>query len=389
MKIVIKATHIAEGGGLTHINKMIEWFGKLAPKVEFLLVGKSGQEEMFIPPPKNFTYKFHRFPSLNIATRLIWDRFIFHRILKKTGSDLLFEPGNTGTMNASCPKVSLVHNIAPFDEHYCNSESLYQKFRNRALQNETVRSIKSSAGVIMLSEYCDKFFDKYIERSRTKTAVIYHGKPEYNSSETDECALDGLGIRGEFLLSVSHIWRYKKLKELVQAYFLALELNPHLPTLIHAGTVYDEKYYRDIIAIVKESKFADKVLFLGQVDPVRLQALYRNCQMFIFPSVLETCSIILIEALANGCAMACSNKSVVPEICGDAAEYFDPEDVSDIARVIIKLSEDKDYNTILRGKARRRGADFSWEKTASESLRFFEEIVKDNREKTTEWSNQL
>ena len=239
----------------------------------------------------------------------------------------------------------------------------------------------------MLSEYCDKFFDKYIERTRTKTAVIYHGKPEYNGSESDDAALNGLGIRGEYLLSVSHIWRYKKVKELVQAYFLALEINPKLPALIYAGTVYDEKYYQEIVEVVKKSKFADKVLFLGQVDPVRLQALYRNSQMFIFPSVLETCSIILIEALANGCAMACSNKSVVPEICAEAALYFDPDDVSDIARVIIKLSEDKDYNTMLRGKARKRGADFSWEKTAAESLKFFEEIVKDNIDKTTERSH--
>lgn len=389
MKIVIKATHIAEGGGLVHINKMIEWFGKLAPQIQFLLVGKSGQEQMFIPPPNNFTYKFHRFPSLNIATRIIWDRFIFHRILEKSHSDLLFEPGNTGTMNSPCPKVSLIHNIAPFDEHFYNSESLYQKLRNRALQDETVRSIKSSAGVIMLSEYCNQFFAKYVESKYTKTAVIYHGKPEYNVSETDEAALNGLGIRGEYLLTVSHIWRYKNLKELVQAYFIALEINPKLPVLIHAGTVYDEKYYREIIAIVEQSKFADKVIFLGKVDPERLQALYRNCQMFLFPSVLETCSIILIEALANGCAMACSNKSVVPEICGDAAVYFDPDDVSDIARVIIKLSEDKNYNSMLRANAKKRGAEFSWEKTALESLNFFEEIVKDNCEKTTEWSNQL
>ena len=85
--------------------------------------------------------------------------------------------------------------------------------------------------------------------------------------------------------------------------------------------------------------------------------------------------------------MACSNKSVVPEICGDAAVYFDPDDISDIARVISKLSEDKVYNTMLREKARKRGADFSWEKTASESLEFFEEIVKDNIDKTIEWSH--
>ena len=383
MKIVIKATHIAEGGGLTHLDKMIEWFGKLAPQMQFLLVGKSGQEQMFIPPPKNFTYEFHRFPSLNIATRLFWERFIFQRILEKSGSDLLFEPGNTGTMNAPCPKVSLIHNIAPFDENNFNSESLYQKLRNRALRRETVKSIKSSAGVIMLSQYCKEFFLDYVNPDRTKTAVIYHGRPESMDNVNDSALLAKLGVPAEYLLSVSHVYRYKKLKELVMAYVLSVEQNRNVPNLIIAGTVYDEQYMRDILAVLRQSGHADKVMFLGLVENGPLQALYRNCKAFLFTSVLETCSVILIEALANGCAIACSNRSVVPEICGDAAIYFDPYRPEDIAQQILRLCKDKALNSSLREKAKSRAKNFSWEKAAVETLSFLEEVLNDSKQSST------
>lgn len=383
MKIVIKATHIAEGGGLTHLDKMIEWFGKLAPQIQFLLVGKSGQEQMFIPPPKNFTYEFHRFPSLNIATRLFWERFIFHRILKKRGSDLLFEPGNTGTINSPCPKVALIHNIAPFDEDNFNSESLYQKLRNRVLRRETVKSLKSSAGVIMLSEYCQEFFLDYINSARTKTAVIYHGRPESTDNLNDAAILKKLGVPAEYLLSVSHVYRYKKLKELVMAYVQAVEQNSNLPNLIIAGTVYDEQYMHDILAVLRQSGHADKVIFLGRVENEPLQVLYRNCTAFLFSSVLETCSVILIEALANGCAMACSNKSVVPEICGDAAIYFDPYRPEDIAQKILRLCEDKALNASLREKAKSRAKNFSWEKAAAQTLSFLKEVLNDSEQSRT------
>lgn len=384
MKIVIKVTHIAEGGGLTHINKMIEWFGKLAPQIEFLLVGKSGQEGMFIPPPNNFTYKFHRFPSLNIVTRLLWDRFIFHKILKKSGSDLLFEPGNTGTMNSPCPKVSLIHNIAPFDEENFANESFYQKLRNRVLRVETIKSIKSTDGVILLSEYCEEFFSEYINRDTTKTAVIYHGKPEFVDNSNNNTLLEKLGISGEYILTVSHVYRYKKLKELIQAYLVSFEQNRDLPKLYIAGTIYDKKYFRDIQEVVNQTRHPKMVIFLGQVDPEPLQALYQNCKVFLFSSVLETCSVILIEALANGCAMACSNRSVVPEICGDAAIYFDPHCLEDIAQKILRLCEDESLNASLREKAKSRAKNFSWEKAAAETLSFLEEVLNDNIQKRHE-----
>ncbi len=383
LKIIIKATHIVEGGGLTHLNKMIEWFGKLAPQVRFVLMGKTGQESMFISAPSNFDYKFFRLPSLNLAVRLFWERFMFRRILKKSDCDLLFEPGNTGTVNSHCPKVSLIHNIAPFDEDNFKNESIYQRLRNRALRSETEKNIESSAGFIMLSNNTKELLGRYLDSSKARAAVIYHGCIENKQCDNDESVLADLGISGEYILSVSHIYRYKKLKELVEGYLSALGRNPKLPQLIHAGTAYDAKYMNSIIEVLRQSPHAARVKFLGNVYSRRLQALYRNCQVFVFSSVLENCPVTLIEALATGCAIACSNKSVMPEICGEAAIYFDSNDVKDIADKILCLYEDKGLNAALREKAKERARKFNWEKSAAETLQLFGEVLKMN-DKTTQ-----
>ena len=375
MKVVIKATHITDGGGLTHLNKMIEWFGKLAPQVKFVLIGKYGQERMFVKAPSNFEYQFHRLPSLNLASRLLWERFILRIILENNAPDLLFEPGNTGTPNAPCPRVSLIHNIAPFDTEYIKGESIYQKLRQRTLRRESLKNMKSADGIIMLSNYCQEYFSDYIDHAKTKTAVIYHGGPVHNDHANDKSVLAELGVPEDYVLSVSHIWRYKKLEELVRGYLLALNENPLLPAFVQAGTVYDQNYMDGILELVRNSPHAGKVQFLGNVDSSRLQKLYHNCRAFVFSSTLETCSVILIEALDHGCAMACSNRSVVPEVCGDAAIYFDPYRPEDIAQKILKLCENTALNDSLKEKARTRAKNYSWEKSATETLKFFEQVL--------------
>lgn len=383
MRIVIKATHIVDGGGLAHLNKMIEWFGKLAPNNNFLLIGKSGQENMFVSPPPNFVYKFYRLPSLNLAARLIWEKTTLHRIVRKIEPDLLFEPGNTGTNKSPCPKVSLIHNVAPFDSDNFADESVYQKFRNLALRKETIKSVKSSDGVILISEYCKNIISDFIDKDLTESAVIYHGKPENSDFAKRHSFTEEPVHPEEFILTVSHIYRYKKLYELVQGYLVAREKNQSLPKLFIAGSIYDKDYFQSIMKIINSSKHPDSVQFLGKVELEPLQELYRNCQLFLFSSVLENCPVTLIEAMANGCAIACSKVGVMPEMCADSALYFDPNNIEDIASKIIELHENKILSTELRAKAKNRADKYTWKQTATETLKFFEHVVTMKRKSST------
>jgi len=113
------------------------------------------------------------------------------------------------------------------------------------------------------------------------------------------------------------------------------------------------------------------------------RAIYASCRAFLFPSVLEACPNILIEALSAGCAVACSNRGVMPEIAGAAALYFDPEDIDDFSRKIVLLIEDDSLNRKLGANALKRAGHFSWEKTARETLDFFRDILGSPRRTTT------
>lgn len=376
MRIAIKATHIAPGGGLTHFNKITEWFGRLAPDYRFIVLGKQGQQELFKAVPNNFEYHYFRTPSVNLPARIAWEKLQLPGIIRMLEPDLLFEPGNYGATQVACPKVCLIHNIAPFSREYIKEERLLQRIRLCLLRWATIANMRSSQGVIFLSEYCRDFFAEHVDHYKAQTAVIYHGKPDAAStgSPNPREVLDDLDIKGEYLLSVSHIYRYKKIREMVQSYLLASDAGRHLPPLYIAGAPYDQDYVSEIRDLVSRSASKGRVVFLGTVAEDKLQVLYKNSAAFLFPSVLETCSAILIEAMANGCAVACSNKSVMPEVTGNGALYFDPDNIHEFAEKIRLVVEDKKLNDQLRAHSLRRAEFFSWEKSARQMLEFFNEV---------------
>ncbi len=375
MRITISASHITYGGGLAHLNKMIEWFGRLAPDSEFTVIGVTGQETMFTASPDNFHYEFHKFPSFGLPARMLWERFLLPRVIEKTQCDLLFEPGSNGKFRVNCPTVSLLHNIAPFSEEYINAESFYQKIRNRQLQRMSLAAMRSSSSIIFLSEYCREFFDGLVDLSGKSVAVVHHGKPELRAQGKASGIQGDSRIPSEYLLYVSHIYRYKNMYETVQGYLIALDKDSSLPPLLIVGETYDLEYREKILALAAQTPHADKVILPGSLDNDSLQELYAGCRIFLFSSTLETCSVILIEALSHGCVMGCSNKSVVPEICQDGAMYYDPYEPQEIADTILRLHQDTSLRERMSENARRRSESFSWQKAAHQTLALFERTL--------------
>lgn len=382
MRIAIKATHITSGGGLTHLNKIIEWFARLAPDTQFVLIGKSGQESLYISKPTNFDYRYYDFPARNLAAQLWWERFKLPAILSELSCDLLFEPGNYGTLSAPCPKITLIHNLAPFDSNTIRRESLYQKARLIYLHKASLKSIRYSQGIIFLSKFAENMISKYIDLSGKHTAILYHGIPEETNGHQDHEVIHQYNIPSEFILCVSHIYRYKNLLQLVQGYIEASRIGAGLPSLVVAGAKYDLKYMKRIEKIVSGVGFGNRIKFLGSINEKNLGALYRCCKFFVFPSILENCPNILLEALGHGCAILCSNAGVMSEICADAALYFDPFNVADIATKLRQANSNGALLDQLSERARSRAKCFGWEMTARGTLQFFDKVLNRDQIKT-------
>nr|HID12930.1 glycosyltransferase family 1 protein [Anaerolineae bacterium] len=119
----------------------------------------------------------------------------------------------------------------------------------------------------------------------------------------------------------------------------------------------------------------DSVIFLGEVAEADLPALYSAADLFVFPSLYEGFGLPVLEAMACGTPVVCSNTSSLPEIVGDAALTFDPLDVEEMAAKIKEALYDETLREEMREKGLRQAAKFSWEKTARETLKIYREVA--------------
>jgi glycosyltransferase involved in cell wall biosynthesis len=121
---------------------------------------------------------------------------------------------------------------------------------------------------------------------------------------------------------------------------------------------------------------ADQVTFVGYVSDGELVSLYRGAKAYINPSLSEGFGLQGLEAMAQGTPVLASRASCLPEVYGDAAEYFDPNDPADQARAIALMLDHGEVAERLRATGRKRLAQFSWKKMAQTILAVYEKAVK-------------
>ena len=168
------------------------------------------------------------------------------------------------------------------------------------------------------------------------------------------------------VLTVSAKKPHKNLERLLDAIAL-VEADPH-PLLVAPGfeTVFEPELRR---------RAGDRVRLLGWVDDDELEGLYRAATCFVFPSLAEGFGLPVLEAMIRGVPVACSRIDPLEEVAGDAALYFEPTDVEDMARAIESLLADGDMRKRLADAGRKRAKEFSWTRTAEATVASYERAL--------------
>jgi glycosyltransferase involved in cell wall biosynthesis len=184
----------------------------------------------------------------------------------------------------------------------------------------------------------------------------------------------GLGDR-PVALSVSAKRPHKNLARLLQALaLLPIERRP--VTVIPGYPTWYEAELRDQAAALG---VADDVRFLDWVEAEELEGLYALAACFVFPSLYEGFGFPVLEAMSRGVPVACSDRSSLPEVAGDAALLFDPESPRAIADAIERLLADEALAARLREAGRAQAARFTWEATARGTLASYERALAEAR----------
>ncbi len=174
----------------------------------------------------------------------------------------------------------------------------------------------------------------------------------------------GLGA-GPVILTVSAKRVNKNLARLIQALPAVLERWPDAMLVLPGNPTPHE---RELRSLATELGIAGSVAFPPYVDAPDLEGLYALASCFVVASVNEGFGLPILEAMRRGTAVACARASALPEVAGEAALYFDPYSVPDIARALSELLANPELAARLVSIGRTRQAEFTWEATARGTL---------------------
>ena len=238
------------------------------------------------------------------------------------------------------------------------------------------RFLRVADAVIAVSECTKRDAVRYYGIPEEKIIVIYEGvNPRFRPAgpETVAAVRQKYGLPERFILYVGTIEPRKNLTTLLEAFHHLTTLQPcdlRLVIVGKRGWLYEGFFRR-----LRELGLEERVHFTGYVPDEDLPALYSAADLFVFPSLYEGFGLPVLEAMACGTPVVCSNTSSLPEVAGDAALLVPPTDVRGLAEAMARVLTDETLRGAMRAKGLARAGEFSWVRTAGETLRIYQTVV--------------
>lgn len=312
-------------------------------------------------PKENKNWKYEIIPNTKL-----WTIFgLSKKLAKEKNLDLFFSPTHYVPIFLSCPQI-----ISILDVSYKHFPDMFPKKDLLKLAIWGKFSIRNAEKIITISNSSrDDIINEY-KVPKSKVEVVPLGIREIEISKMDKNEfIKKYNLSNPYVLFVGTLQPRKNIANLIEA-FSKIE-NKNLDLVIVGRKGWD---FENILAAPKKFNIEDKVKFLDNVTNEDLPLFYKNAEVFVLPSLYEGFGLPILEAMQYDCPVVTSKISSLPEAGGDAAIYFDPKNVADIAATIEKVINNKKLREDMIKKGKEQVKKFSWEKSAREVIKIFESI---------------
>ncbi|UCC79737.1 MAG: glycosyltransferase family 4 protein [Candidatus Zixiibacteriota bacterium] len=356
LKIAVDCRKISDGGIGTYLKNLLRCWKYQNVEAQFYLFCHSSDMPSF-EEFKNFaTIIIHDYPKYSVR-----ELFSFRKPLKKHNIDIFFCPHYTLPFNLPCPSVVTIHDLIhlrmPVKAGLLGRS--YAKFIiNRACKNSDV--------VLTVSEFSKNDIADLFPKWSSKVRIVHNGidrsvfKPL--PEEQVETFRKRHSLEKKFLLYVGALKNHKNPGALAAA---VNELDMPLVVL-----TTDRKDFQQKLLYGIKNKNLVKHIRLDNQDDIAL--LYNSALILFHPSLYEGFGLPPLEAMACGVPVVCSNKTSLPEVVGDAAVRFSPENRKEMLEALKTVWDDDAIRIRLSAQGLKRSEYFNWDKTAKTTF----EILK-------------
>jgi glycosyltransferase involved in cell wall biosynthesis len=300
----------------------------------------------------------------------LWVDFALPRKLRDYNIDVFHAPAERGIpLQKPCPLVVTVHES--YERTYWRE--LYPKLKSRLWywKYELSNYFRADALITVSDTTRKKLIELSVTREnqcrRVYLAPAREFRPE--SAANDAEIIKKHGLDSPYILYVGGYDKRKNVDALVQAFDAARLPNHRL--VIVARKEWD---YPSLLERWEHLSCFPKLSLL-ELDPREIPAIYRRADFFVNPSVWESFSFQLTEAMASGTPLLCSNRTAMPEIARDAAQYFDPDNRDELVSWMRRFAVDDQLKAQLRDKGFKQVKMYSWDATADSTVAVYRSLL--------------
>jgi glycosyltransferase involved in cell wall biosynthesis len=332
--------------------------------------------------------KFVAFVSKRDADRYVPRRFVKQQVSENPWVRLGFEiPFSlhrqrpdvlhvqyTGPISCPAPMVVTVHDVS-----FLENPEFFTSFRAHQLKLTVTRTISKAERILTPSDFSRRsIIAAYGLPDETVTVIPNGVSSAFRPMQAEAAAHwvnERYSIPSPFVLMVGDLQPRKNHLGLIQAFEELLHTHPHLPhRLVLVGK--ETWYAPQIRRAAQKSSVADRIHFTGWVADEDLRRFYCAADLFVFPSLYEGFGLPILEAMACGRAVLCSNTSAMPEVANAAGILFDPYSLPEIVRAMQDVLLDSELRWRLERLGLKRAASFSWNRAAQKTLDVYYQVAE-------------
>lgn len=364
----IDASRNRSGGAKAHIIGILSALEQAPTGIKEVHIWT--YNELAIHLPKRYWLHIHTPAVLkkSLMSQIFWQKYIFPKVLKNKKIDVLLST-DAGTVCQYTPNIVMSRDMLSFEKGEMNRYFFSKSWlRLLVLQYVQIKSLRNSTSAIFLTEYARKVITEFTGELNN-SSVIFHGISDSFRSKPKKIDMDS-EIK---FIYVSNADKYKHHCSVIEAFDRYSKEHSNT-RLILVGAGYGSETDKVIKSIEKSRYAQDKIEITPFVAHDKVAGFLRSNDVFIFASSCENMPNTLVEAMASGIPILCSDRGPMPEVLGVEGVYFNPENVDSIYSAMVSLFSNSSKALRVANASFERSKIFSWKRCADETFNLILEV---------------